>query len=786
MHNKIFPVDESSGFLPEKNVVCTGIDLGTTYTLMATVDSMEVDFSKSNRIPVKFISVPQHSPLEYDPVITDEKVASMVALVNGKPYVGNNLYHLKGRDGFVYKRNMFYHWKVEMGVEHFPMYPNAVSDKLDMPFKIASGILNYIRTHYLNDPKQELENTIVTVPASFQINQRQDVLKACKLGKIKTSEKMLIDEPNAAFLGYFNRLDEQEKQDWANNVRNKNVLVIDFGGGTLDLSILNVDFKSDKGIAIANRAISRYNDLGGQDIDSLIAEEYLYPVLKEKYSAIESISHKDLQNSVLPQLAIHAEKLKIAISNALSLKAVDEDVEDINFENITVEVDDCSVEFNGELYDLGTVSINGEKFKELFMKIFRGRFFDFKLQDKTVTTISHSITEIIEKSNLTLDAINYVLFVGGSSFNPFLISQVKQKLTKAEALTTPEPDKLVAEGAAVFSYFYYVHGISLINPITSDTIGIVLKGNTFFPLIERGTQLPVEVELPEFKMQSNLSNEIVVPVCINDVDFPIGEIRASLNSFYTNDDVVTIKASVTEDKVFDLKVYIDGEFIDEGDFDNPFSIGKVSQEELELMQYQRKMSKAKFKNNTRDEKRLLRKLIWKHSDVGNNAGIVETAEEYIRRFDDQDPWVWNMVYIGNSNMGKNRAAEKALKKAMELSPDNPSFVYNYSLLVEQRSPQEALDFLEKQNDYVSKDNHITCKKVMLKKDLGMNCKEEAKEIVESYKNKTSYFSDFEKRVLLPKVFRIAGEKYSYVDPKKNRNKKDEEKYLESRGTVKRS
>jgi tetratricopeptide (TPR) repeat protein len=145
-----------------------------------------------------------------------------------------------------------------------------------------------------------------------------------------------------------------------------------------------------------------------------------------------------------------------------------------------------------------------------------------------------------------------------------------------------------------------------------------------------------------------------------------------------------------------------------------------------------------------------------------------------------------MVYIGNSNMGKTHAATKALKKAMELAPNDSTFIYNYSLLLEKKNSQEALDFLEKQDRSIKEDPEIKCKIVMLKDDLGMNCKEEAKEIVESYKNKTSYFSDFEKRVLLPKVFRIAGEKYSYVDPKKNRNKKDEEKYLESRGTVKRS
>src|SRR5690606_37983418 len=120
-------------------------------------------------------------------------------------------------------------------------------------------------------------------------------LKAAEMAKIETRENILIDEPNAAFLGFFNRLSTDEKQIWAKEVKNKNVLVIDFGGGTLDLSILNVDFRQDKGITISNRAISRYNDLGGQDIDMLIAEEFLVPKLKETLKEFDSIDITDIQ-----------------------------------------------------------------------------------------------------------------------------------------------------------------------------------------------------------------------------------------------------------------------------------------------------------------------------------------------------------------------------------------------------------------------------------------------------------------------------------------------------------
>ena len=782
MKSKIYPIEPKKN-LPIHSTVCVGIDLGTTFSLMATVDSSEVDLSHSNKIPVKFISMPQQSPFEFDPIIDDEKVASIIAIYNNKPFVGNNLYHFKGKDGFEYKRNMFYHWKIELGVEHFPMYPNAINSNLDMPYKIAAGILNYMRLNFLKSSNQELSNTIITVPASFQANQREDVLKAAKLARIQTSKIMFIDEPNAAFLGYFNKLEEQEKQQWAKNVRNKNILVIDFGGGTLDLSILNVDFRNDKGITIANRAISRYNDLGGQDIDALIAEEHLYPILKKRFPVFNNIDKKILQNKILPQLSTIAEKLKIAISDALSLKAAEKDICKIDYHNISVELDDGKIEYEQSIYELGTVSITGEQFECFFNKLFSGKYFNFKLQDKSVTTISHSITDIIEKSNLGLDEINFVLYVGGSSFNPFLVSKVQKKLVNARSLVTHDPDKLVAEGAAVFSYFYYVHGISLINPITSETIGITLKGNSFFPLIERGTQLPVDVTLPEFKLQSNLNDEVVVPVCINSPDYPIGEIRAVLDGFFDKDEIITIKAKVTSDKVFELKVYIGERFIGEGDFDNPFSIGKASADELELIAVQKKITKARNTNNKAEEKKLLRELIDKHHAVGNNNGVIDSCKQYIEKFDDQDDWVWNMLYIGNSGLGRKTASVKALKKAIELSPNNSSWIYNYSLVLERESCSKALDYLEKQPNSVKSDATIKCKIILLKNILGKNCKAKAKAIANDYKNNESSYSDFDKRVLLPKIFKIAGETFSYVKPQKNRKLDDEKKYLVNKGQL---
>lgn len=775
----IYPNSEPShkGSSISANKKCFGIDLGTTTTLMCSVDSQYVDLKKDATIPIQFIRVRQESPFEFNPPIEDEKVASIVGIHNGKPYVGTNLYHLKGHPEFTYNKNIFYHWKLELGIDHHPMYPDAIIEKLNMPYKVAGGILNYIRKSRFQD--NPLSNTIITVPASFQANQRKDVLKAAEMAKIETADNMLIDEPNAAFLGYFNRLENEEKAKWANSVKNKNVLVIDFGGGTLDLSILNVDFKKDKGITISNRAISRYNDLGGQDLDTLLAEELLVFELKRVFPEFDVTDSLDIENIIIPQLALIGEGLKIGISNKLSLAVVDQDVSAINIDSISYTHTKCQILYKNTTYDLGDISISANRFKELFIKLFRGKSYDFKYVDKTVTTISSSISDIIEKAAMGLDEINYVLFVGGSSFNPILHTLTKEKLSNAESLTSHEPDKLVAEGAAVYSYFLNVHGISLISPITSDTIGVVLKDNRFYPILERGQSLPQKLIIPEFKFQNNINRKVVVPVCINGVDFPIGEIRTTLASYYDIDTIVRIEAEVTIDKVFKMKVFADDDLIGNAEFDNPYSTGKLTEDELEVYKARKEMNAAKLSKDVKGEKKLLRNLIWKYSGVNNYNGVAQTAEEYIKRFDDQDSNVLNMLYIGHNGTGRKKAAMQALEKAMEIDPNAAFLHYNYSLILEESDSKKALDYLENLNETTQSDIEIRCRIIILKDEVGQNVNDAALRVTKEFKEAERKFTDFSKKNLLPQIFRIAQQPYAYVSPKDLKKKNDQSSYLDT-------
>ena len=154
--------------------------------------------------------------------------------------------------------------------------------------------------------------------------------------------------------------------------------MIDFGGGTLDLSLLNVDFKRDKGITISNKAISRYNDLGGQDVDLLIAEEYLLPIAVKTITNFDSLDINIIKNTILPQISVMAEDLNIAICNAMSLKAGSNSINNLNLTEIEVTRNNNVINVNNQEYNLGDLKITAEKFQEFFVKFFRGKNYKFK------------------------------------------------------------------------------------------------------------------------------------------------------------------------------------------------------------------------------------------------------------------------------------------------------------------------------------------------------------------------------------------------------------------------
>lgn len=764
----------SENHLSRKKSLCYGIDLGTTYSLIAAIDPAKVTKENLHSLPVQLMSIRQKGPFKSDTIISDIKLASIVGEYDGNVYVGNLLYDKKALFRyFVKDENILYHWKTDLGMDYEPFYLNAFSKKVDTPKKIASVILKVLKNSGAKI-KDKLDQCIVTVPASFQAAQRNDVIDAMKMADIVEGSNKLIDEPNAAFLGFFNELTINEKREWSKLYDNKNILIVDFGGGTLDLSVLNLKFDERNGISIGNLGISRYNDLGGQDVDRLIAEKFLWPKLALQEGIEYSISTATVVSQIMPQLLVIGEQLKKNIVDKINLKPKSIFTDEEALKEVKANVADVEVDVGNKKVQFLDVTISAYEFKELFEKLFFGNFYDFEFVDKRSSTIGHSIQEILESCELSYSDIALVLPVGGSSYNSVMNHLIEQRLSSSKLLISSRPDLLVVQGAAVYSFYTHVAGLSLINPITSDELGFIVKGGVYKPLIDAGEALPVKRTITGLTLQNNDEQEIVVPICIKSSDHVVGEIRVDLEEYYPSSSNVELEVEVGLDKVFNIVMLVDGAEVAKGELENPYAIGKKTKEELVVAQLMGEVSTAVRNEDKSVERVKHRKLLWKLNDAKSFITGVEWADKYLQKFNAEDAAVHNLKNIMLCALGRKKEGLKSLEEAIKFSPNEPSWRYNYSLKL---SDDKALEYLQALAPRILESLTIQLRMAVLEHKVNGN-KESARDHVNQFAEFPSLYDDFDKEVLLPQVHKIVGAYYAFTEI--NGQDDDEGKYLETK------
>lgn len=703
-----------------------GIDLGTTHTVISSIDVGDV-VPGSKKLPVKLLTIPQHSPLEFDGSDESEMVASIIGVNDeGRMFVGNKLYLLKGHPGFVKDKNLFYHWKLDLGLSVKPLYKDAARDDLDDASKVAGKILNYCRLNHLGEDLT-WENVVVTVPASFQANQRQDVLKAIEYASIKKDNQMLIDEPNAAFIGYLNDASDEEKRNLFSAAQG-NVLVVDFGGGTCDLSVLRINRPYNMQLKISNLAISRYNDLGGQDIDSMIAELYLLPQFLK--SSDYDFSSEELEEVILPQLCVIAEKLKIDLSRTIGARYT-------SYNNIPEESDLKSTINNQTIvlanreFRVAEFSLEFNQFYSVNSHLFTNNEYQLQVVDKIIQSVPSVIKDILNKSSLRFTDIDNILFVGGSIQNLIFVKETMMLFEESTALIPGRSDLLIAKGAAVYSFYKNALGIELLQPISSDTIGVVLHNTSFYPIIDAGVGLPVSVSLPHFTTQSDFQSEVSIPFCVNTEENIVGELVFNLPRILSKDDVIEIRADLSLDKVFSVEVYVGDVLLGKKTLMNPSVLANVSKEERKLQEMLMGLDEAKRTNNTGKERGIIHNLVYEYYNIGNYVRAGSLSEEWMRKYDKASVSMNNMAFCSYNNLGNRRKAKHYLDNGLKYSPNNRALNFNKGYIIEmEEGARAAFDYLVSLPDDVKNGNSIKFKIAILGMQLNMN--EYAKRIVEEY------------------------------------------------------
>ena len=305
------------------------------------------------------------------------------------------------------------------------------------PEQVSGFILTYLKEYAEKKIGSKIEKAVITVPAYFNNDQREATKVAGKIAGLDVVR--IINEPTAAALSY--GIDKKDKE--------QKILVYDLGGGTFDVSILDL---SDGTFEVL--ATSGDNHLGGDDWDNVIVDWIKEKIKKENNFDVS----KD--KMAISRLKEAAEKAKIELSGS---------------DSTTINLPFLAITDNGPL--------------NVELELTRSEF--EKMTAHLVDRTRKPIMDALKEANLKPSDLDEVLLVGGSTRIPAVQKMVEQTLSKAPNRSI-NPDEVVAIGAAIQGGVLAgdVSDVLLLD-VTPLTLGIVTEGDIIAPLIKRNTTIPV-------------------------------------------------------------------------------------------------------------------------------------------------------------------------------------------------------------------------------------------------------------------------------------------------------
>lgn len=428
-----------------------GIDLGTTNSCMAYMENG------------KAVIIPNGEGNKTTP--------SIVAFTSdGKRLVGENA----KRQAVTNPGNTISSIKREMGTG----FRKTVNGKAYSPQEISAMVLQKLKIDAEAYLQEKVTEAVITVPAYFNDAQRQATKDAGRIAGLEV--KRIINEPTAAALAY-----------GLENSYGQKVMVFDLGGGTFDVSIIEIG----NGV-IEVLSTSGDNHLGGDDFNDSVAK-----YLVEEFKRVEGI---DLTHDQVAMQRVNeaGEKAKIELSTMVTT-----------------------------IVNLPFITNTSAGPKNLEIQLTRAKFNDLtkNLVDRIVTPMQNALND----ARLTPEELNKIILVGGSSRIPAVQDKIKE-ITGKEASKSLNPDECVALGASIqggkLSGDVSTTGNFdvLLLDVTPLTLSIETVGGVATPLIERNTTIPTS-HSQTFTTSANFQTQVEINVLQG--ERPLAKDNKSLGKF---------------------------------------------------------------------------------------------------------------------------------------------------------------------------------------------------------------------------------------------------------------
>lgn len=412
-----------------------GIDLGTTYSAVAVMRHGTVEVianDQGNRTTPSFVAFTEQERLVGEGAKNQAAINAENTIFDAKRLIGR-----KFEDPSVQSDLKFFPFAVEKAASGTcQIATTAGGDKTHTPEQIAAAILQKMAQCASEFIGETVKNVVVTVPAYFNDSQRQATKDAGVIAGLNVMR--IVNEPTAAAMAY--GLDKSG---------NKNVLIFDCGGGTFDVSILNIDDGVFEVLATAGDT-----HLGGEDFDNRVVQHFVTEIKRKLKKDISGNSR------AMRRLRTACERAKRTLSSTAS----------------------ASIELDG--------LVDGEDF---YTSLTRARF--ESLCDDLFRKCLDPVDRVVRDAKLSKGEIDDVVLVGGSTRIPKIQSMLSNFFNGKELCRSVNPDEAVAYGAAVQAAVLSGGDAMgdkdvLLIDVAPLSMGLETAGGVMTPIIKRNVTIP--------------------------------------------------------------------------------------------------------------------------------------------------------------------------------------------------------------------------------------------------------------------------------------------------------